>query len=143
MDCVVVKTHKPNDEIRYQMKESKNFLRIEISDKKSRSSSNGKAVEQKPDVGMTGLTLGQAYFHQGKYDEAVDAFGKALAGKGGSIKPILDAQAHNYLGACYQQQGKLPAARDEFLGVMESGIDYEGSLAFAEAHFDEVMLTLE
>jgi len=26
---------------------------------------------------------------------------------------------------------------------MESGIDYEGSLAFAESHFDEVMLALE
>lgn len=101
------------------------------------------AVEQKPDVEINWLLLGQAYFHQGKYDEAVDALGKALAGKGGSIKPVLDAQAHNYLGACYQQQGKLEDARDEFLWVMASGIDYEGSLAFAEEHYDEVTLTLE
>jgi len=101
------------------------------------------AVEQKPEVGMTWLYLGRAYFHQGKVDAAAAAFRKALAGKAGSIKPILDAQAHNYLGACYQQQGELEAARDEFMWVVESGIDYEGSLAFAEAHLDEVMLAQE
>ena len=35
------------------------------------------------------------------------------------------------------------AARDEFLWVIESGIDYESSLAFAESHLDEVMPALE
>jgi len=101
------------------------------------------AAEQRPEIGMTWLSLGQAYYHQGKYDEAVDALRKALDGKGGSIKPIMDVQAHQYLGVCYQKKGDLEAARDEFLKVMESGVDYEGSLAFAEAHYDEVMLALE
>jgi hypothetical protein len=101
------------------------------------------AAERTPDIAMTWLLLGRAYYYQGKYDEAVDALGKALAGKGGSIKPVMDVQARNYLGACYQEQGKLEAARDEFLKVMDSGVDYEGSLAFAETHYDEVILKLQ
>jgi len=101
------------------------------------------AVEQAPAAEEPWLTLGRAYLGQGKLDEAIDAFNKALDGKAGSIKPIFDAQCHQYLGVCYQEKGDLEAARDEFLCVMESGIDYEGSLAFAESHFDEVMLALE
>jgi TolA-binding protein len=46
--CVVVKTHKPNDEIRYRMKESKKTLRMEISDEKNRFRQNAKAVGTKP-----------------------------------------------------------------------------------------------
>jgi TolA-binding protein len=45
--CVLVKTHKPNDEIQYRMRESKKSLRIEISDEKRRSSRNTKDVGQK------------------------------------------------------------------------------------------------
>lgn len=101
------------------------------------------AVEAAPEVEAGWLWLGQAYLGQGKIDEAIDALRKALDGKGGSIKPIMDVQAHQYLGVCYQKKGELEAARDEFLWVMERGIDYEGSLAFAEEHFDEVMLALE
>jgi hypothetical protein len=101
------------------------------------------AVELAPAAEDPWLTLGRAHLGQGELDDAINAFYKALDGKAGSIKPIMDAQAHQYLGACYQEKGDLEAARDEFLWVMESGIDYEGSLAFAEAHFDEVMLALE
>jgi hypothetical protein len=102
-----------------------------------------KAVASAPEDEQSWLWLGQAYLEQGKVDDAVDALYKALDGKAGSIKPIMDAQCHQYLGVCYQEKGDLEAARDEFLRVMESGIDYEGSLAFAEAHLDEVMLSLE
>ncbi len=101
------------------------------------------ALEVRSDAEDTWLWLGQAYLGQGKLDDAVDAFHKGLAGKAGSIKPIMDALCHNYLGVCYQKKGDLEAARDEFLWVMASGIDFEGSLAFAERHFDEVMLALE
>jgi transglutaminase-like putative cysteine protease len=101
------------------------------------------ATEEAPDALEPWLYLGQAYLQQGKLDDAVDAFRKALAGKAGSLKPVMDAQCHQYLGVCYQKKGDPEAARDEFLWVMESGIDYEGSLAFAEEHYDEVMLKLE
>jgi hypothetical protein len=100
-------------------------------------------VEENPEAEGSWLSLGQIYLEQGKTDDAVDALYKALDGKGGPVKPILDAQCHNYLGVCYQQKGDLEAARDEFLRVMASGINYEGSLAFAEEHLDEVMLALE
>jgi hypothetical protein len=101
------------------------------------------AVEEAPGAEDTWLSLGRACLGQGKLDDAIDAFYKALDGKAGSIKPIMDAQCHQYLGVCYQKKGDLEAARDEFLWVINSGIDYEGSLGFAESHFDEVMLALE
>jgi hypothetical protein len=101
------------------------------------------ATEEAPDALEPWLYLGQTYLEQGEFDDAVDAFRKALAGKAGSLKPVMDAQCHQYLGVCYQKKGDLEAARDEFLWVMESGVDYEGSLAFAEARLDEVMLALE
>jgi len=101
------------------------------------------AVEAYPEAEEAWLYLGQIYLEQGNPDDAIDAFYKALDGQAGSAKPVMDAQCHNYLGACYQKKGGLAAARDEFLWVMESGIDYEGSLAFAETHLDEVMLALE
>jgi len=100
-------------------------------------------VEENPEAEPPWLSLGQIYLEQGKIDDALAAFYKALDGKGGPAKPVLDAQCHNYLGVCYQQKGDLAAARDEFLRVMASGINYEGSLAFAEEHLDEVMLALE
>ncbi|NIT36452.1 MAG: tetratricopeptide repeat protein [candidate division Zixibacteria bacterium] len=101
------------------------------------------AVEAAPGAEDSWLWLGQAYLGQGKLDAAIDAFHEALDAKGGGLKPIMDVMCHQYLGVCYQKKGDLEAARDEFLGVMASGIDYEGSLAFAEEHFDEVMLALE
>ncbi|HUV85759.1 MAG TPA: transglutaminase domain-containing protein [bacterium] len=101
------------------------------------------AVEQAPAAEDPWLTLGRAHLGQGELDDAITALYKALDGKAGSIKPIMDAQCHQYLGVCYQEKGDLEAARDEYLWVMDSGIDYEGSLAFAEEHFDEVMLALE
>jgi tetratricopeptide (TPR) repeat protein len=100
-------------------------------------------VEENPAAEGAWLSLGQIYLEQGKTDDAVDALHKALAGKGGPAKPILDAQCHNYLGVCYQQKGDLEAARREFIQVMASGIDNEGLLAIAEGHLDEVMLALE
>jgi tetratricopeptide (TPR) repeat protein len=101
------------------------------------------AVEAYPEAEEAWLYLGQIYLEQGKTDDALNAFYKALDGQAGSAKPVMDAQCHNYLGACYQQKGDLAAARDEFLWVINSGIDYEDSLAFAETHLDEVMLATE
>jgi transglutaminase-like putative cysteine protease len=101
------------------------------------------ATEQAPAAEDPWLTLGRAHLGQGELDDAIAAFYKALDGKAGSIKPIMDAMAHQYLGVCYQEKGDLEAARDEYLWVMESGVDFEGSLAFAEERFDEVMLELE
>jgi len=101
------------------------------------------AVERAPAAEDAWLLLARAYLGQEKFDDAIDALHKGLAAQAGSLKPVVDAQCRNLLGVCYQKKGDLEAARDEFLRVMESGIDYEGSLAFAETHLDEVMLALE
>ncbi len=100
-------------------------------------------TEAAPTVQEPWLFLGKAYLERGKVDEAMGAFRRALAGNGSSAKPVYDVQAHNYLGACYQMKGDLAAARKEFLAVLASGVDYEGSLTFAEEHLDEVTLALE
>jgi hypothetical protein len=100
-------------------------------------------TEAAPTVQEPWLFLGRAYLERGKVDEAMNAFRQALAGNGSSAKPVYDVQAHNYLGVCYQMKGDLASARDEFLAVLASGVDYEGSLAFAEDHLDEVTLALE
>ena len=101
------------------------------------------AVERAPRAEDNWLLLARAYLGQDKLDDAIDALRKGLAAQAGSLKPVVDAQCRNLLGVCYQKKGDLEAARDEFLRVMESGIDYEGSLDFAEAHLEEVMLALE
>jgi tetratricopeptide (TPR) repeat protein len=101
------------------------------------------AVEQAPGAEDNWLLLARAYLGQDKVDDAIDALRKGLAAQAGSLKPVADAQVRNLLGVCYQKKGDLEAARHEFLRVMESGIDYEDSLAFAESHLDEVMLAME
>jgi tetratricopeptide (TPR) repeat protein len=101
------------------------------------------AVERAPKAEDSWLLLGRAYLGQGKIDDAIDALRQGLAGQAGSLKPVVDAQCRNLLGVCYQKKGDLEAARREFIQVIESGIDYEGSLAFAEEHLDEITLALE
>jgi hypothetical protein len=101
------------------------------------------ATERAPRAEDGWLLLGRAYLGQEKFDDAVDALRQGLAAQAGSLKPVVDAQCRNLLGVCYQKKGDLEAARDEFLRVMASGIDYEGSLDFAEVHLEEVMLALE
>jgi hypothetical protein len=101
------------------------------------------AVERAPKAEDAWILLGRAYLGQNKFDDAIDALRKGLAAQAGSLKPVVDAQCRNLLGVCYQKKGDLEAARREFIQVMESGIDYEGSLDFAEEHFAEVMLALE
>jgi transglutaminase-like putative cysteine protease len=90
-----------------------------------------KKIETEPEDAMTWLNLGQAYLEQGKFDEAVSAFNNCLQGKGGSIKPVLDVWAHNFLGECYAETGRTDEARAEFEAVLESGLDFDGSLDYA------------
>jgi hypothetical protein len=101
------------------------------------------AVERAPKAEDGWLLLGRAYLGQGKIDEAIDALHQGLGAQAGSLKPVVDAQCRNLLGVCYQKKGDLAAARREFIQVIESGIDYEGSLTFAEEHLDEITLALE
>jgi hypothetical protein len=90
-----------------------------------------KKIETEPEDAMTWLNLGQAYMEQGKFDEAIGAFNNCLQGKGGSVKPVLDVWARNFLGRCYAETGMADEARAEFEAVLESGLDFNGSLDFA------------
>jgi len=93
-------------------------------------------LKENPNSAPAWLSLGRAYLEQDKTDEAIDAFGKCLAGKGGSTKLLYEAWAHNFLGVCYEKKGDDAAARKEFMWALARGCDYAGSLAFAEEHLD-------
>ena len=101
------------------------------------------ALEEDREAEAAWLALGKAYLGQDKLDDAIDALREGLAAKAGSLKPVVDVQCRNLLGVCYQKKGDLEAARREFMRVIESGIDYEDMLTFAETHLDEVTLALE
>ncbi len=90
-----------------------------------------KKTEAEPDNAWAWLYLGQTYLEQGKFDEAIGALNNCLQGKGGSVKPIIEVLARNYLGKCYSETGRTDEARAEFETVLESGIDFTGSLDFA------------
>jgi tetratricopeptide (TPR) repeat protein len=97
-----------------------------------------KKLEERPDDALVLLNLGQTYVALGKTEEAVAALEKCLAGKGGSLKPVLDVWAHNFLGVCYEEQGDAEAARAEFQLVLDSEIDFQGSREFAKGHMKEL-----
>lgn len=89
------------------------------------------SLEEKPEDTMALLNLGQAYQGKGEIDAAIDAYTRSLAGKGGSMKPILDVWSHNLLGECFALKGDEEKARTEFQTVIDSGIDFNDSRDFA------------
>ena len=101
------------------------------------------ALEEDAGAEAAWLALAKAYLGQDKLDEAIDALREGLAAKAGSLKPVVDVQCRNLLGACYQKKGDLEAARREFMLVIESGVDYEDLLTSAETHLDEITLASE
>lgn len=88
-------------------------------------------LEGNPEDAQTLHDLGRCYQRQDRIDEAVDAFTRSIAGKGGSGKPILDTWTHNFLGECYEKKGETDKAKKEFETVIESGIDFQNSQQYA------------
>ncbi|HUB68756.1 MAG TPA: tetratricopeptide repeat protein [Candidatus Methylacidiphilales bacterium] len=76
------------------------------------------------DCWMAHTNLGKILFQQGKVDEAIDRYQKALA-----IDPNLDL-AHNDLGAALLQKGQLDAAAEQYREALKSNPD------FAEARYN-------
>lgn len=84
------------------------------------------ALERTPDSAFVLLSLGRIFMATGRYSQAIEAFKKTLSGKGGSILPVWQAQAHFYLGNCYDLQKRRDAAIAEYSKVLDSGVEYEG-----------------
>lgn len=84
------------------------------------------ALERTPGSAYAWLNLGRIFMATGRYSQAAEAFLKTLSGKGGSILAVWKAQAHFYLGNCYDLQKRRDDAMAEYVKVLESGVEYEG-----------------
>ena len=69
--------------------------------------------------------------------KAVHAFEKGLAAPGGSYKAAVDIWIRNLLGNCYDLQGQRKKALVEYKTVIESGIDIQGSIEYAEKFIEK------
>ncbi|MCD4652682.1 hypothetical protein K8T06_01970, partial [bacterium] len=94
-------------------------------------------VEKNPANANAWLSIGQIYLNQDKLDKAVDAFKKCIGGKGGSLKPVMEVWARNLLGNTYDLKSQRDLAVSEYRKVIESKIDYNGSLDYAKKYLAE------
>lgn len=97
-----------------------------------------KKLEKNPDNAKALMDLGQCYLNRGKFDEAIQALQGSLSGRGGSTKPVMDIWVHNLLGICYKAKGETDRARQEFQGVIDSGIDFQNSQRFARDQLESI-----
>jgi len=96
-----------------------------------------KKVEERPEDALSWLSLGQVYMNKQNYDNAIEAFKKCLAGKAGSVKPVLDVWAHNLLGNCYDIKGMRDLAITEYQKVVEANINFQGAVDSAKLYIKE------
>ncbi|HBB66086.1 MAG TPA: hypothetical protein DCZ93_02060 [Elusimicrobia bacterium] len=92
------------------------------------------ALKEKPKAAYRWLLLGQVYMAQGKYLPALEAFTSAIAGDGGSLKPVWAARAHFYSGNCLDMLGKRIPAAEEYRAVLASGVSFENLQERATKH---------
>lgn len=83
-----------------------------------------KAIDMDPNNQTAYSTLGWSYKAQGRLDEAIGAYKKAIA-----IKPMFKKEIYCYLGDVYFIQGKIDEAIAEFKKAIAIDPD------FAEAHY--------
>ena len=100
------------------------YLRAELYDKAEVGFKL--ALEQTPCSAYAWLNLGRVFMATTRYSQAIEAFGKTLSGQGGSILPVWQAQAHFYLGNCYDLQNRRADALNEYMQAQKSGVEYEG-----------------
>ena len=86
--------------------------------------------------------IGLAYMGENRYEEAIDAFTKALAADG-SIPGNVDYDINYYIGVCYYKLGQYEAAKERFdsiLALREKDVDAyveRGTVLLALGQFDE------
>ena len=91
-----------------------------------------------PQNAQAWLNLGQIYFKLNDFESARHAFIKCIKGQAGSIKPVLEVWARNFLGNCLDAQGDRAGALQEYRAAVDSGVDYQGSRDYAEKFLKEV-----
>lgn len=111
------------------------YLDVKLYDKAERGLL--KKVEEKPKDAMSWLSLGQVYMNKKEYDKAIEALKNCLLGKAGSIKPIIDAWAHNLLGNCYDIKEMREQAIAEYQTVIDANINFQGAVESAKQYIKE------
>ncbi len=96
-----------------------------------------KVVNKNPEKATAFFLLGQSYFQTDFYEKAIVNFQKALAGEGGSTKPVIDAWSRIFLGMSYDALKMREKALQEYSKVIESGVDHKGSLDMARKFIKE------
>jgi transglutaminase-like putative cysteine protease/tetratricopeptide (TPR) repeat protein len=84
-----------------------------------------KRVEEQPWDAGAWLGLAIVYKKRGEYCSAIKACKKAIAGQGGSSKPVVEAWARTVLGNCYDVKGLRNWAVRQYARVMEMEVDYK------------------
>jgi tetratricopeptide (TPR) repeat protein len=95
-------------------------------------------VAEKEEDAEAWLNLGQIYMNQRKIDKAIEAYKKSIAGKAGSIKPVIEVWARNLLGVCYNLKGMREEAAKEFKAVIASGVNFKGAVDFAKKNLESL-----
>jgi hypothetical protein len=96
-----------------------------------------RTLEDDPGDAMAWLNLGQILFHERDYSGAAEAFLQAIAGRAGSITPVIHAWAHNLLGNCYDVMHMRARAVDEYRRVIEMDVNFQGAVDTAEKYLNE------
>lgn len=84
-----------------------------------------RALSDKPEDEYSWHILGRVHMAAGKCQKAIEAFNNAILGQAGSLKPVLDALSHFYIGNCRDLLGERALACAEYDKVLDSGVDYE------------------
>lgn len=94
-------------------------------------------LEENSDDALSWLSIGQVYMNKEDYDKAIEAFKKCIAGKAGSIKPVLEVWAHNLSGNCYDIKGMRELAIAEYNKVIDMNINFQGAVDSAKQYIKE------
>lgn len=80
---------------------------------------------ENPGQSYAWLLLGKGLFGMREYGAALDALKKSIAGDGGSLKPVWDAQAGFLVGNILDILGDRGGALKEYEKVISSGVSFE------------------
>jgi hypothetical protein len=95
-----------------------------------------KKVEERPDDAISWFYLGQIYMDRHDLGRAIEAFEKSIAGKAGSVKPVIEVWARNMAGQCYDLQGNREKAIEQYTLVIESGVNMQGAVDTAKKYLE-------
>jgi len=93
-----------------------------------------KVLAKHPEAAQAWFQMGQVHFAKKRYNQARDAFKKALKGKAGSAKRTIATWSHIFIGMTLDAQGKRKEAVNAYQTAIDTGADFDGSMDMAKKH---------